>query len=670
MPRGQTAVTVVFLILVAGALSLYETAARPLFTAHEARAARCARHMLRSDRWPADKPSPWLVPQFSPDASPDLAYQKPPLYYWAVAAASAVGGEVTRLTVRLPSAAGFVLMVVVVYFLGRDLVSHRTGLVAALVLVSTPKMLWWGRAAILDPMLAACIAGSLLFFVRAHLTGAAAGGSRFASLSPGGRGRGEGDRRVHSRRAPSPRPSPVKGEGDSGAWQYYLFWALAGLGTLVKATALVVPLLTVGLYLLARWRAEGLWRPLRRLKPITGPLVLLAVAAPWHVAAHVATDGAFSRVYWGIHVFGRATGTSVFEDTTAPWYYLPAMARDLFPWVVFLPGALVQVWRRPSRPYRGRMLFPFVWLVGSLAFFSAVSFRKDEYMLVAYPAAALLIGYFLDYYVEAQGADARLHKWVVAAFAVVAGCAVLVSLGMIALASSPDLRDRLYGSADLVTGADGRLSGRGSKPPDISHLGARAEHGPPEEQPLLTNDTDRAVWRGVAERFASRPWLAAALFGPLAVGSVAAAVLVLRRRAGGAMALTVCTTLLAFVLFVETIVPVLGRVRGLADFADKVEAEAVRRGEGARVLLAVAECHELAFILDERAEGLRAHPEPAAFLVRQVAQGRSWLLVMDLDAWLCDEFGPLPGWVVVAATPEGHRRPMVCVAPPTGEGAV
>ena len=591
-------------------LALYKATDRPLFTSHEARAGRCARHMLRSDAWPADKPSPWLVPQFSPDAPPGLNYQKPPLYYWAVAAASLVGGKVTPLTVRLPSAASFVVLVVIVYFLARALVSHRTGLLAALVLASTPKMLWWGRAAVLDPMLTACIAGSLLFFVRAHLGVTAS--------------------RVRKRAGEGEDVTSRERERPAGAWQVYLFWALAGLGTLVKATALVVPLLTVGLYLLVRWRAEGLWRPLARLKPITGPLVLLAVAAPWHVAAHVATDGAFSRIYWGVHVFGRATGTSVFEDTTAPWYYLPAMARDLFPWVVFLPGALVQVWRRGSRPYRARLLLPLVWLVGSLVFFSAVSFRKDEYMLAAYPAAAVLIGYFLDYYVEVQDADARLRKWVVAALVIVAVAAVGLAAGLLALGLWPAARD-----AVLRT---------------------------------LHNRTDRAVVSAVADLMAGRAWVAAMLAGPMMLGAMASVVMVVRRRAAGALAMTVCTSVLAFVLFVEMVVPVLGRVRGLADFADAVEAQARRRAPETRVLLAVPECHELAFVLDERAEGLRAHPDAAGFLKRERAAGRPWLLVMDRRAWEQGRWSdPAVTWRVVAETAPGHRRPMVCAALQAGE---
>jgi len=593
-PRGQTASAVAFLVLIAGLLALYGTTDRPLFTTHEARAGLCARNMLASGDWPAALPSPWVVPQFSADASPELNYQKPPLYYWAVAGASAVAGEVTRLTVRLPSAASVVLLVVTVYFLGRTLVSHRTGLVSALVLASTPKVLWWGRAAVLDPMLAACIAGSLLFFVRAHVACGPRGASR-------------------------------------GAWQIYLFWALAGLGTLVKATALVVPLLTVGLYLLVRWRSDGLWRPVARLRPLTGPLVLLLVAAPWHVAAHAATDGAFSRIYWGVHVFGRATGTSVFEDTTDPWYYLPVLARDVFPWVVFLPGALVQVWRRPSRPVRGPLLFPLVWFVGSLAFFSAVSFRKDEYLLVSYPAAALLVGYFLDYFVEAQAADARLRKWVVAAFVLVALAAVAGGVALLALGLSPATRDALLAA--------------------------------------LANRTDRAVFTAVADLLARRTGVVLLLAGPMIVGAVAAVALVVRRRAAGAFAMTVCTTLLAFVLFIEVIVPVLGDVRSLADFGDRVEAAAVRRGPDTRILLAVGECHELGLVLGNRAETLRAHPDAASFVQSEHAAGQSWLVVMDRRDYARGRWDA-PGlrWQVVTETCDGHRRPMVCVAPaPQGE---
>ncbi|MGB2997947.1 MAG: glycosyltransferase family 39 protein [Phycisphaerae bacterium] len=573
---GCRAGLVLVLTVLAAAVSLYRTSERGLFTAHEARAARCARNMLRSQQWPAGRPSPWLVPQFSPVADPGRNYQKPPLYYWAVAGVSRLVGGVTRLTVRLPSAVSFVLLVLMTYYLGKALVSARTGAVAALVLLSTPKMLWWGRAAILDPMLTACIAGSLLFFVRAHL-------------------------------------------GRGGRWQYWLFWGLAGLGTLVKATALVVPLMTVGLYLLARARSEGFWRPLWRIKPASGVLVLLAVAAPWHAFAHVATAGEFSRIYWGIHVFGRATGTSIFEKTTSWWFYLPVMARDLFPWIIFLPGALVQPWRRASREHLGRMLFPFVWLAGSFVFFSAVSFRKDEYMMVAYPAAAILIGYLFDYYLVVHREDRALGRWMKTGFWIAAVSAFIVGAGILMYSFLPGLQERVLEA--------------------------------------LHNETDRAVWGAIGDLFARQAWPAVLLVGPLALGTVAAAILIGRGRPAPAVTLLACATLFAFIVFVVIMVPILNETRGLASLADTVRAEAAKRGPGTQVFLAASECHQLAFLLD--VDEVSPVCVPGILLDGPLSR-EPWLVLTDRETF------EVAGWAdrglvftPVLETAPGHRRPMV-----------
>jgi 4-amino-4-deoxy-L-arabinose transferase-like glycosyltransferase len=588
-PPGRESVLIFVLVLVTAAVTLYHTADRPLFTAHEARAACVARNMLESAAWPADRPDPWLVPQFSADAESGLNYQKPPLYYWAVAAVSGPLGRVTNLTVRLPSAVSMILLVVITYYLGKAVVSRRAGLLAALVILSTPKLLWWSRAAILDPMLVACVAGSILFFYRAH-------------------------------------------RGLGGRWQYWLFWALAGLGTLVKATSLVIPLMAAGLYILSRVREDGLWAQVRALKPVSGPLVLLAVAAPWHVAAHVATGGEFSRIYWGIHVFGRATGTSVFEDNTDPWFYLAVLPRDLFPWIVFLPGALVQPWRAASREHRSRLMMPWLWFVGALVFFSAISFRKDEYMMVAFPAAAVLIGYFLDYFLYAHADDAALRRWVESAFWIVAVCTVLVAGGLVAIAVCPPFRDWLFLQ--------------------------------------FHNATDRATFHAVADLVGERWPVALALAGPMIAGAVASIVCIRKDRPAPAIGLTVCTTLLAFVLFVDLIVPVLGRARGLADFAITVDTAAERQGENRPVYLAFEECHELAFLLHRGTRSLAADPDGLVeFLRRERARGRRWLVVMDrktLDAgrWTAPDLE----WREVVATPPLHRRPMVLVEPVWKEG--
>ncbi len=348
-------------------------------------------------------------------------------------------------------------------------------------------------------------------------------------------------------------------------------------------------------------------------------LVLLAVGAPWHLAAHVATAGEFSHLYWGAHVFGRATGTSVFEKTTSWWFYLPAMARDLFPWIIFLPGALVQPWRRASREHLGRMLFPFVWLAGSFVFFSAVPFRKDEYTMVAYPAAAILIGYLFDYYLVVHHEDRALGRWMRIGFWIVAVVALIVGAGILMYSFLPGLRERVLEA--------------------------------------LHNETDRAVWGAIGDLFARQAWPAVLLVGPLALGAVAAAILIGRGRPAPAVTLLACATLFAFIVFVVILVPIMNETRGLASFADTVRAEAAKRGPGTQVFLAAPECHQLAFLLDVDEVSPVCVP---GILLDGPLSGEPWLVLTDRETF------EVAGWAdqglvfaPVLETAPGHRRPMV-----------
>ncbi len=248
-------------------------------------------------------------------------------------------------------------------------------------------------------------------------------------------------------------------------------------------------------------------------------------------------------------------------------------------------------------------------------------------MLVAYPGAALLVGHFLAYYAGAEGRDPALRPWVVAALVAVAATAVALGAALAALGTVPAVEEWVMG--------------------------------------LLHNRTDRAVLSALAETAGRRLWVVVGLGGCVAVGAVAAVGLVVRRRAAAAWGVAVAASLLAFVLFVETVVPVLGRVRGLEDFAEAVRQAAARQGPEVRVFLAVEECHELAFLLDGLADELWQHPEGPAFVRSETARGRPWLVVLDRrDARAGPWREALRGWTVVAETPPGHRRPMVSLAPP------
>src|SRR5436189_5900069 len=96
-------------------LFLFQLGARDLVSSHEARAAQNAQRMLDTGEWGL----PTLF-----DGQRDL--QKPPGFYWLVAAAGALnGGHVSPWVARLPAALAALFTVLLVYaFLRRE--GHRT----------------------------------------------------------------------------------------------------------------------------------------------------------------------------------------------------------------------------------------------------------------------------------------------------------------------------------------------------------------------------------------------------------------------------------------------------------------------------------------------------------------------------------------------------------------
>src|SRR5262245_33429918 len=88
------AIALFFLALSSGFLFFYRLAERDLWSSHEGRAGQDAQSVLTR--------GPWSVPRLFDE---QLDLQKPPLYYWLVAAVAHVRGVVVDAwAVRLPAA--------------------------------------------------------------------------------------------------------------------------------------------------------------------------------------------------------------------------------------------------------------------------------------------------------------------------------------------------------------------------------------------------------------------------------------------------------------------------------------------------------------------------------------------------------------------------------------
>jgi 4-amino-4-deoxy-L-arabinose transferase-like glycosyltransferase len=133
------------------------------------------------------------------------------------------------------------------------------------------------------------------------------------------------------------------------AWPYAMWTSLA-LAVLTKGLVAIVFILATALLFLFWTHQLHLWR---RLRPFTGILVFLAIAAPWHILAGLRNTGGLNGhgFFWfyfiNEHVL-RFLGRRIPRDyNKLPGYlYWSLHLVWLFPWSLFAPAALITAWRK------------------------------------------------------------------------------------------------------------------------------------------------------------------------------------------------------------------------------------------------------------------------------------------------------------------------------------
>jgi 4-amino-4-deoxy-L-arabinose transferase-like glycosyltransferase len=305
---------------------------RKLIKPDEGRYAEIAREMTAT--------GDWLTPRLN-----GIKYfEKPPLQYWATAAAFTAVGE-DEWSARLwPGLTGF-LGILLAWFTGRRLFGPGAGVLAAAVLASSLLYLLIGHINTLDM--------GLSFFLEAAVFG-----FLLAQHDPG-----------HSRR-----------------WML-LVWAALALAVLSKGiVALVLTGATLVLYsLLTRD-----FSPWRRLEWLRGPVLFLAIAAPWFIAVSLANPE-FARFFFIHEHFERFLTTSHRRDHPA-WYFVPILVLGLLPWTGLALQSMVQAWRRVTEGRFQPRRFLVLWCLVVFGFFSVSGSKLPSYILPLFPALALLAG--------------------------------------------------------------------------------------------------------------------------------------------------------------------------------------------------------------------------------------------------------------------------------------
>ncbi len=306
----------------------------------------------------------WVVMHFN-----GLPYFiQPPLYFWVGALVALLLGP-TALALRLPAALATILMGGMTGYAVARQAGTRVGIYAAAILSSCLMQAVIGRLAIMDALLDLTVAMTIFWWFRAM---------------------------------------------ESGRDRYIYFGAIAvGLGMLTKGpVALVVPLLVLGPYYLWNRRAERTYAGSLRSWAL-GALIVAAIVLPWMLAV-IAREGFGAIVLLvGRYTIGRYTG--VIENQAGPlWYYLPVIVLGFFPWIGFLPMAIVHgvrtlLGRDPSDAQSNRLLrLAFCWIVVPLLFFSFARTKLPNYVALEFPALALLTALYFEAVVRRGGARAAV----------------------------------------------------------------------------------------------------------------------------------------------------------------------------------------------------------------------------------------------------------------------
>jgi 4-amino-4-deoxy-L-arabinose transferase-like glycosyltransferase len=314
--------------------------------------AQIARNMLSSGDWVTARLD-------------GVAYlEKPPLIYWMIAISYKVFG-VHDWSARIPIALSAIALCFTTAAFGAWAFGRRAGFYAGLCMSTCVGLFLFTRILVPDVILTLVIALALWAFLR-----------------------------VLEEDEPHPR-----------AWAA-VFAASLGTGLLLKSLiAIVFPIGAIVVYM-SGTRQIFSARVWKRLRPLSGLVIILLIAAPWHLLATLqnppyfsftmrSAPGEYHGFFWFFFIneqllrFLNLRYPRDYNTVPRLYFWLLNLVW-LFPWSLYLPAAMTLSYRPINRAGRARLL-ALCWIGFVLVFFT-FSTTQEYYSMPCYPALALLIG--------------------------------------------------------------------------------------------------------------------------------------------------------------------------------------------------------------------------------------------------------------------------------------
>lgn len=374
----------------------------PFWDYDEAYFATTAREMFNS--------GDWVVPRFSENEYAD----KPILMFFTFLLSFSLFGGVSEYAARFPAALWGVGSVLLTYFMGLRLFNRAVACRAAVILATMLMFTLEARSASSD--------GLLTFWVLAAMTCYTYGVWRKKS-------------------ADVERIDAESVLCRSETWfPRSLFWIITlyasmGMASLAKGpVGFLFPAACIGMFMLIKrltpydGNLSGflgafikMLRPFHpihfmktccQMKILTGAAIILLVAGPWYFYVGWKTHWEWTHMFFIGQNLDRVT--TVMGRHSGPFfYYIPALLMGIFPWsVFFIPVCCDFIHRlRSECDYRDALIFLLSWSGVTIIGFSCLATKLPSYIVIMYPAVALIFGLFFTDWVRNVHRFGDRHTW-------------------------------------------------------------------------------------------------------------------------------------------------------------------------------------------------------------------------------------------------------------------
>ena len=318
-------------------------------------------------------------------------FEKPPLYFWSECLSFELFGKVSEFSARFAVAFYALIVTVLVFFVGKKVVSRRFGIVSAIILATMIEFVILAKYAILDIVLASLVGCSVLFGFLTQF---------------------------------------VKENHQKYFW--WLFYMCSGLAVMAKGIpGFVIPFGTMFFVTIFNKTFKKIFRPSFM---IPGVIIFLLIVIPWHVIMLKMHNPLFFDEYVVKHHLDRFFSSNEVGREQPFYFYILTLLWGAMPYTLSLLAvglAKILKWEKIDfsnmTNERKFLWFNIIAFVFTLTFFSMSSTKLVTYILPIYTFLAYIIGLIWKEYIY----DNKYVKPINISSYIIGGIFVFVSIAAI-----------------------------------------------------------------------------------------------------------------------------------------------------------------------------------------------------------------------------------------------